>query len=300
MQGKDFIIGTLKSSGYLRTDSGETLLTIIPMQAAQSPESAALKIATEDVGKMALVRGDFSGDVLYSATIVEIFSPATGILATALINKGIVSLEEIKNRISEFESGKIETQDQSKLCALVIGHKKKSPGAINANSNLSEFDFNEDLALHVEKGIEKTQVQRVYRRTHEELPDDINALGPDFVVSLHCNAFNKKVSGTEVLYYHRSGKGKRMAEILLNYLVEHLKLPNRGIKPKTSEDRGGYLLRYTKSPCVIAEPFFIDNEGDLARAQEDMDGLTAAYAAAIDQIAQETIQSSGTTYGLGK
>lgn len=289
MQGKDFIMGTLKSGGYLRTDSRQVSLTVIPMQAAQSPESAALKIAPEDVGKMALVRGDFSGDVLYSATIVEIFSLATGALTKSLINKGIVSLEEIKSRISELESGKRDTQNQSKLCALVIGHKKKSPGAINANSSLTEFYFNEDFALRVEKGIEKTQVQRVYRRTHKELPDDINALGPDFTVSLHCNAFNKKVSGTEVLYYHRCEKGKRMAEILLNFLVEHLKLPNRGIKPKTSEDRGGYLLRYTKSPCVIAEPFFIDNDDDLARAQEDMDGLTAAYAAAIDQIAQGTI-----------
>ena len=288
MEGKDFIIGTLRSGGYLRIDSREILLTIIPMQAAQSPESAALRIAPEDVGKMALVRGDFSGDVLYSATIVETFSPATGILAKTLINKGIVSLEEIKSGISELESGKTETQDQSKLCALVIGHNKRSPGAINVNSKLTEFDFNEDLALRVEKGIGKTQVQRVYRRTYKELPDDINALGPDFTVSLHCNAFNKKVSGTEILYYHRSEKGKKMAQILLNYLVEHLKLPNRGIKPKASEDRGGYLLRYTKSPCVIAEPFFVDNDDDLARAQEDMDRLTAAYAAAIDEIAQET------------
>ena len=79
-----------------------------------------------------------------------------------------------------------------------------------------------------------------------------------------------------------------MAEILLNHLVEHLKLPDRGIKPKTSEDRGGYLLRYTNAPCVIAEPFFIDNDSDLARAQEDkdIDELAVAYAKAIEEISQ--------------
>jgi len=147
---------------------------------------------------------------------------------------------------------------------------------------------NEDLALRIEKKIQKAEVQRVYRRTYKEFPDDINALGPDFIVSLHCNAFDKKVSGTEALHYYRSEKGKKMAEILLNHLVEHLKLPNRGIEPRTTEDRGGYLLRYTKAPCVIAEPFFIDNDDDLARTQEDMDGLTAAYAAAIDEIPQVT------------
>jgi len=77
-----------------------------------------------------------------------------------------------------------------------------------------------------------------------------------------------------------------MGEILVNHLVEHLKLSNRGAKPKAAEDRGGHLLRYTKAPCLIAEPFFIDNNSDLARAQENLDGLAAAYAAAIDEVSQ--------------
>jgi N-acetylmuramoyl-L-alanine amidase len=55
---------------------------------------------------------------------------------------------------------------------------------------------------------------------------------------------------------------------------------------KEAEDRGGYLLRYTKAPCLIAEPFFIDNNNDLTRAQEDLDGLTSAYASAIDEVSQ--------------
>lgn len=177
----------------------------------------------------------------------------------------------------------------SKLCALVVGHKKKTPGAVNANKNITEFDFNEDLALRIEKKVEKSQVQRIYRRTYKQLPDDINEFTSDFTISLHCNAFDTNVSGTEVLYYHRSQKGKKMAEILLAHLVDHLKLAKRGIKPKTSEDRGGYLLRYTKTPCVIAEPFFIDNDDDLARALEDIDGLAGAYAKAIDQISKEGI-----------
>jgi len=177
----------------------------------------------------------------------------------------------------------------SKLCALVVGHKKKTPGAVNVNKNITEFDFNEDLALRIEKKVEKSQVQRIYRRTYKQLPEDINELNSDFTISLHCNAFDTNVSGTEVLYYHRSEKGKKMAEILLTYLVDHLKLAKRGIKPKTSEDRGGYLLRYSKAPCVIAEPFFIDNDDDLARVLEDIDGLAGTYAKAIDQISEEGI-----------
>jgi N-acetylmuramoyl-L-alanine amidase len=171
----------------------------------------------------------------------------------------------------------------AKLCVLVIGHKKRSPGAINEDSNLTEFDFNDDLARRIEVKVLNADIQRVFRRTYKSLPDDVDELAPNFIVSLHCNAFNKQASGTEVLYYHRSKKGKKIAEILLRHLVDHLQLPNRGIKPRTVEDRGGYLLKHTNAPCVIAEPFFIDNDGDLARTQENLDGLAAAYAAAIDE-----------------
>ena len=100
------------------------------------------------------------------------------------------------------------------------------------------------------------------------------------------NAFNGRASGTEVLYYHRSEVGKTIAEILQGGLVDFLGLPDRGIKPKTSEDRGGYLLRYTNAPCVIAEPFFIDNDQDLAKAKENLDALAAVCASSIDEMAR--------------
>lgn len=80
--------------------------------------------------------------------------------------------------------------------------------------------------------------------------------------------------------------GEKIARILLDNLVGYLKLPSRGIKPRTAEHRGGYLLRYTKAPCVISEPFFIDNDSDFVRAREDLEGLAMAYATAIDEISQ--------------
>jgi len=174
----------------------------------------------------------------------------------------------------------------SKLCALVIGHKKTSPGALNVSAGVYEFDFNDDLAIRIEGRVRGVYVQRIYRRTYETLPGDINALGPDFIIDLHCNAFNTTSSGTEVLYYHRSRKGLEMALILQRRLVAFLGLPDRGIKPKTAQSRGGHLLKNTHAPCVIAEPFFIDNDDDLAKVMGDLDGLAAAYAEAIEEIAQ--------------
>ena len=173
-----------------------------------------------------------------------------------------------------------------KKCALVIGHKKLSPGASNKSSKLTEFVFNDKLAIDIEEEIRGVEIQRVYRRTYNSLPGDINELNPDFIVSLHCNAFDGSASGTEVLYYHRSKKGKLMARILNEKLVVALGLKNRGLKPKTAEDRGGYLLRYTIAPCVIAEPFFIDNNKDLKTAIDKRDLLVKAYANGIKAIAK--------------
>jgi len=169
-------------------------------------------------------------------------------------------LQSVKPESEEDNGG----MEMKKLCALVIGHKRTSPGAVNARDNLSEFQFNDRLAALIEEKV--VDVQRVYRRTYHELPGDINALEPDFIVSLHCNAFNQSTSGTEVLYHHRSSKGKKIAQILQKRLVAFLGFPDRG--------------------CVIAEPFFIDNDDDLDRAQQDLDGLAHAYANAIYEMSK--------------
>ena len=37
---------------------------------------------------------------------------------------------------------------------------------------------------------------------------------------------------------------------------------------------------------IFKEPFFIDNDSDLDRAREDIEGLATAYATAIDEISK--------------
>ena len=286
MSGKDWLIGSLLRQGQLKTESGEILLTTLPRGAPEPPESGALPVAEEDVGKMVLVKGDLVDEVLFKTRVAEILPRLTGSLIQMLAEKGVVSTTEIQNHLSELEKEEEEIAQPKKLCALVIGHKKDSPGAVNEKTGLNEFEFNEDLATRIEKKAQTTKIQRIYRRTYKELPSDINALSPDFVLSLHCNAYNGQASGTEALFYHKSEVGKGIAAVLQRRLVDFLGLRDRGIKPKASEDRGGYLLRYTKAPCVIAEPFFIDNDQDLAKARENLDGLAAVYAWAIDEMAQ--------------
>jgi N-acetylmuramoyl-L-alanine amidase len=170
--------------------------------------------------------------------------------------------------------------NMSKLCALVVGHTEKRPGAKNINKNISEFDFNDDLARRIKNSC-KTTVRLVYRKTLKELPNQVEEVSPTFVNSLHCNSFNKAVSGTEVLYWHNSKEGKNMAEVLQEHLVSFLRLPDRGIKPVKS---GSLLLKKVKFPSIISETFFIDNDNDLERALENIDGLAEVFASAIDEI----------------
>ena len=49
-------------------------------------------------------------------------------------------------------------------CALIIGHKKTSPGAVNEVSGLTEYDFNDRLSIEIQDATEDVSVQRVYRR----------------------------------------------------------------------------------------------------------------------------------------
>lgn len=171
------------------------------------------------------------------------------------------------------------------VCALVIGHKFSSPGAVNEQSGLSEFEFNDALARDIELRQSDVIIQRIYRRTYDSLPSDINQFSPDFAIGLHCNAYNKRTKGCEVLYHHSSSTGRKMAEVLSSKLSEALGNRNRGAKPRAAEDQGGYLLRYVNSPCLIAEPFFIDNNDELTNAKSRRRFLVNAYLDAINEIA---------------
>jgi len=165
--------------------------------------------------------------------------------------------------------------------ALVIGHSQRRPGAVNLTSGINEFEFNKRLAQRIGEilaGCTAVDISLVYRRSYRRLPDDINRLQPDYCLSLHCNAFDTTASGTQTLYYHTSPAGKALAMVLQCELVDCLGLSDRGVAPVRDNERGSHVLKYTQAPCVIAEPFFIDNNGDLHRALERFDELARTYA----------------------
>jgi N-acetylmuramoyl-L-alanine amidase len=166
-------------------------------------------------------------------------------------------------------------------CVINIGHCPKAQGASNKKRGLTEFAFNQRLADEIVKINPAVPTTIVVQRTYRDLPGDINKIRPKFIISLHCNAFNERATGTETLYFTGSSRGQQLARIVQGRLVAALGLPDRGIKPLKREDRGGHLVFFTDAPCVIAEPFFIDNDKDLEVAETMYSALVTAYADAI-------------------
>lgn len=244
--------------------TGPIGLTGIQKTEALSPESAEIDLANYE-DRVIVVNGEIESDWLYAAEVAEEAGPV------------------LSNFLEIYFSPE---EREKKLCVLVVGHHPDKPGGVNPHSNISEYEFNKDLAPRIEKKVQNVRVLKLFRKTYESLPRDINYLNPDFVISLHCNYYDSVVSGTEVLYCYEDYKGKEMAGILLQHLVEHLGLRNRGLVPRREGELGYHVLCNTNAPCVIAEPFFISNDQDLAHAQEDLEGLAQAYANAIDKIAE--------------
>lgn len=163
--------------------------------------------------------------------------------------------------------------------ALVVGHRNSSQGASNRNQNITEFQYNRKLAKEIKKYCNHNCVI-VYRdddsQGYANLPNKINEVNPDIILSLHCNAFNEHAGGHEVLYWNTSSKGKRLALQLNSAIHKALGTNDRGVKPKYKGDRGALVLRHTKAPCVILEPFFIDNDLDYLNATRNNLGKVLA------------------------
>jgi len=84
-----------------------------------------------------------------------------------------------------------------------------------------------------------------------------NAWGAELFVSCHVNAAGG--AGTEVIYAPGSTKGQEYAT-KVNQAIAALGFKNRGAY---ADVRGLYEIKNTKMPCIILEPFFCDNQGDV-------------------------------------
>lgn len=85
----------------------------------------------------------------------------------------------------------------------------------------------------------------------------------DLDVSIHLNAGGG--TGTEVYIYSDNSKAKDEAERIVKNISNTLGIRNRGVKTSTKL----YVLRKTKSPSLLIECCFVDNETDKVRWNAD-------------------------------
>jgi N-acetylmuramoyl-L-alanine amidase len=172
-----------------------------------------------------------------------------------------------------------------KRVGLVIGHSHKEQGADNKTFGCTEYEWNSKFVPMVASALHALDIQPIifYRDDLSTLPQEINDADVDLVLSFHCNAFNRIASGTEVLHFHKSKAGKRLAQFIQEAITDTLGLRDRGLKPVTEKDRGGYLLQKTAAPAVLLETFFIDNDTDFIVADGDKDLLATNIAEAVKE-----------------
>lgn len=104
-----------------------------------------------------------------------------------------------------------------------------------------------------------------------------NEWGANLFISIHCNAFDKKTNGTEVLLYSLSGAAAAYASRIQASIVSKLGTADRGLKER--KDLG--VLRKTNMPALLVETAFIDNESDNKLLKNSPDKFAEAIYSGI-------------------
>lgn len=144
-----------------------------------------------------------------------------------------------------------------------VGHGGSDPGAV-ANG-LKEKDLTLDISKACRDYLESNGVSVKMSRTSDQESSvngkvrEANSWGADLVVEIHINAGGG--DGTEVYYSRVGGKGKVLAQNILNSIVK-LGQQSRGIKTKLNSKGTDYfgIIRDTNAPAVLVECAFIDTK----------------------------------------
>ncbi len=177
---------------------------------------------------------------------------------------------------------------------LGVGHGGSDPGAV-ANGT-KEKDLNLSIALACRDVLERHGVSVKMSRTKDEddsVSEEIrecNAYAPDLAVDIHNNAGGG--DGAEVFHHHGGGKGKVLAQNILDEIVK-VGQNSRGIKTRVNFQGKDYygFIRETSCPAVIVECAFVDNASDLKILATESQRKTMGEA-----IAKGILKTLGVAY----
>lgn len=202
----------------------------------------------------------------------------------------------------------IMAQKAEKLRSVMIdaGHGGNDAGAVakdeDGNVIAMEKDFNLDVALRVQKILEKNKVEVKMIRTKDVYVDFqqvgsiANDAGTTLFVSIHTNsAVANNANGIETWAYLESNAsslngmtGKRLAEIVQKKLIEKTDAADRGIK----NGKSLAVIKTTSMPAILVEMGFISNEEDCEKL------MTESYRQKIAEAISEGILASFSEMGI--
>lgn len=149
---------------------------------------------------------------------------------------------------------------------LDAGHGGKDPGKVGVNQAL-EKDINLAIVKKMEKILKERKVEVHLTRKEDVLQgsqvedlqkrvEEINAVHPHFVISIHQNSYSaEEVRGAQTFYRSDSAEGKAIAEIM----QKHLKAVDVENHRQAKGNSSYFLLNKTEVPTVIVECGFLSN-----------------------------------------
>jgi N-acetylmuramoyl-L-alanine amidase len=158
--------------------------------------------------------------------------------------------------------------------AILVGHSRVHPGSRATRPiDKMEYDWNHQLAMDIyieakQKGLDC----RVFTRdgiTVQKVGETASAwAGIDgLAIELHCNSFDGKTAGTEVLYDDKPSSSKLFAEEMQRALIQifgKARRADRGARLRStkdidaSNDRGAMNLEAVSITSCLVEPAFWD------------------------------------------
>jgi len=188
--------------------------------------------------------------------------------AINMIKKGIEILE--RENTYELEHPPKEPEPTMGI-AFIIGHTANAKGAYSDYFKQSEYDFWGHRVRHftfecIDLGVNSQFFTRDgvgVAGAYREADIWLTQFDKKCVVELHFNAFNKRATGTEVLYVHDNAKEGILANEVSFAMANILGLRDRGAKDlKPGQDGYTNVTQIASYPSILLEPFFGDNIDD--------------------------------------
>lgn len=179
-----------------------------------------------------------------------------------------------------------------KIVVLDPGHGGSDVGAVGSGLQEKNMNFNQFKGIY--ELLQNDPSIKVYTTRDSDVYPTLqyrtemaNDIGADLFISIHNNSAGAAATGTETLYFPSTvdTKGKQIAQLVQNNIVNYCSMNNRGIKARADL----YVLRTSDMPAILIETGFISNAAEATRIN------SASYISTWAQAVYDAIQTAFNT-----